>query len=126
MKRADAIKALSKLLGKRLMYEEDPKAPTSDERSASSARLRTLNADLQLATAHTAARRAEVLKADTEYQRLLSKQADLTKERDLVRGECLRYRITVGIDNGFAFAVTAQADNWAEAVAAVKSKTAQK
>lgn len=65
------------------------------------------------------ARRAELL-SDPEYRRLLAEQGAAYRAREAVRGG--GYRITVGIDMGFAFEVRAEGDNWAEVVRALKSR----
>jgi len=124
MERAVAIKKLGKILGKSLGYRVDPKAPDQDDRDEARAKLREESPKREALKKAMEARRAEVLNADAEYQRLKAEHAEAAKLCDRLSSIQYHYRFTVGTSNGMFFSVKAQGDNWEEIIAKLTEKRA--
>jgi len=117
MERAVAIRKLGKILGKSLGYRVDPKAPDQDDRDEARAKLRDATPKRDALSKALDARRAEVLQADVEYQRLKAEHAKAKKDCDELFGITCRYRFTVGTSNSMFFIIKAQGDSWEEVIA---------
>lgn len=116
MERTIAIKKLGKILGKSLGYRVDPKAPDQDDRDEARAKLREATPKREALSKALDARRAEVLQADIEYQRLKAEHAEAKKDCDELFGITCRYRFTVGTSTSMFFMVKAQGDSWEEVI----------
>jgi hypothetical protein len=122
MERAVAIKKLGKILGKSLGYRVDPKAPDQDDRDEAHAKLREETPKRDALKKQMEARRAEVLLADTEYQRLKTDHARAAKNCDDLFSITYRYRFTAGTSNGMFFRIEAQGDSWEDVIAELTEK----
>ncbi len=124
MERAVAIKKLGKILGKSLGYRVDPKAPDQDDRDEARAKLREEAPKRDAMNKAVEARRAEVLNADAEYQRLKTELAEVKKVCDELFGITMRYRFTAGVMNSMFFHIKAQGDSWEEVISKLTVKEA--
>lgn len=115
MNQTQALAKLKKIIGPKLGYRIDKGAPDADERERRRAEfLRTC--DLMLAADQArAARLAEVLAADAEYQRLKAAHAAAKREHEAVPSYH-RKRIMVGRVGPLFFTTLADGDCWAEVV----------
>ncbi len=116
MERSVAIKKLGRILGKSLGYRVDPKAPTQEERDVAMAKLREVRPMREALSKQVDARRAEVLLADAEYQRLKTEHAEATKNCNELLSITCHYRFTVGVSNSMFFHVKAQGDSWEQVI----------
>ena len=123
MTAAQALAKARKLLGPKALVRFDAKAPAGLEREINLANLKATAIEVKAAEEAMNARRAEVLRADAEYQRLKLEHAALVKRRDSIPSWHQR-RVTIGTDGGFFFSVKAEGDNYAEAVAALTTEEA--
>ena len=117
MERSVAIKKLGKLLGAKLGYRVDDKAPKQDERDAAKAALAPA---IETRTALRDAREARmkaVLEADAEYQRLKVEAEAANETVDKLWSITRRYKFTVGISEALFFIVKAEGDTWEEVIA---------
>lgn len=122
MERAAAIKQLGKILGKNFGYRIDEKAPRKDGRDAAADRLREERPRRDALRKQMEERRAEILAADQEYQRLKTAYMESNAACDQLQSTALRYRITVGTTNSLFFHVKAQGDSWESVIAELKGK----
>ena len=117
MERSVAIKKLGQLLGKKLGYRVNAKAPTKEEREAAQAELtRSIPLRNKLKEQRDA-RHEQILAGDAEYQRL---KAEYKAERDRLEelfGVTRHYKITVGTSEGMFFLHKAEGDSWEEVIA---------
>jgi hypothetical protein len=116
MNERQAIARLRKLIGPKLAYRVDHKAPTADEREVIRAKY---DAAKQAADAAVAARKAryeQLLAGDAEYQRLKAEASAAETAATKARAGLHARRITVGRDQGWIFSVVAEGDNWSEVV----------
>ena len=121
MRREDALKKLSRLLGKNFRYRVDPTAPDADERAEAKARLPELNARLDELGLQRNERRKALLDADAEYQRLKAEYDAASKARSDAVSCTMHYRFTVGTLGELFFHVKAQGDSWEEVISKVKA-----
>jgi len=128
MNQTQAIAKLRKVIGSKMAYRVDPKAPDAEEREASRAAAAIVRDELKVAEEARDARRAAVLAGDLEYQALKMAANDLLAQRDKLHSRCYRKRVTVGRLSGVAgvsfFHQVADGDNWAEVVEKVTAKVA--
>lgn len=124
MERAVALKKLGKILGKSLGYRVDPKAPDQDDRNKARAKLPDATAKRKALSEQMEARRAAILQADAEYQRLKTDHAEAKKCCDELFGITCHYRFTVGVSNSMFFTVRAQGDSWEEVISKLTVKEA--
>lgn len=123
MERSVAIKKLTKLLGKKLGYRVDPKAPKQDERDAARAELDATREAFERLKNTLEARHMELLAADTEYQRLKAEVKAERERRKKLSGVMRWYKITVGHSvAGMFFHVQAEGDTWEEVIAKLTAK----
>lgn len=116
MERSVAIKKLGKLLGHRLGYRVDPKAPSREEREAAMAELKSATEDRNRIREQLEARRKAILDGDAEYQRLSAENKAERDRRDNLWGISQHYKITVGTSSGMFFHVRAQGDSWEDVI----------
>ena len=120
MNRTQALAKLKKVLGKNLAYREDPAALVGDEREAAKVKREVLHDAKKLIGELRDARRAEVLAADAEFQRLKGQYERAREAADKAGAEVFGRRITVGTRSGVGgfhfFNVKAEGDNWQEVV----------
>lgn len=121
MERAVAIKKLGSLLGKSLGYRVDNKAPSADERAEARAALPAANVKRSLLEREMNERRAAVLAADQEYQRLRGEYQAAKKHADELASLLHSYKITVGVTSSMFFHVKAQGDSWEEVIQKVSA-----
>lgn len=122
MRREDAIKKLSKLLGKNLGYRVDPKAPDQDERDEAREQLKPLVSERDVLRELVRQRCNALLAADAEYQRLKADLAATSKACDEVSSKLHHYRFTVGVSTSLIFRVMAQGDSWEEVIAKLQKE----
>jgi len=122
MNQTQALAKLKKLLGPKVGYRINAKAPTADERQAAREGLESLQLEAAAADRAREARLAELLANDADYQRL--KAETLAAKRALVdaRATVNCYRITVGVSGSMFFSVMAEGDHWDEVVGIVAAK----
>lgn len=123
MNSTQALAKVKKLLGPKAVIEVRKSVPVGEERIAEVARRRELSESLKALQAERDARMNAVLKADAEFQRLKSEAAAMEKERDNLHGGWHR-RVTIKTDQGYAYRVEAEGDNFDEALANLASKKA--
>lgn len=121
MNQTQALSLLKRVIGPKLGYRIDNKAPDADERERLRERFLAARDAAKAAGEAMTARRAAVLKADAEYQRLKEASIAANKARDDVPSYH-RKRITVGRSGSLFFNVEADGDNWDEVVAKVCKK----
>lgn len=124
MERTVALKKLGNILGKKLGYRVDPRAPTKDEREAASAELKAAFKKRNELRAQREARYAAILAADTEYQTLKAAQAEAQKVVDKLGAITRHHKITVGVSESMFFLVKAEGDSWEEVIAKLQTKQA--
>jgi hypothetical protein len=122
MERHIAVKKLTKLLGKNMGYQVNPKAPDADERAEVMTALGAITAEREEAEAKMKARRRAVLDGDAEYNLLLANYERLRLEADKLRSRSYGYRFTAGISNSLFFHVKAQGDSWEEVIAKIEER----
>jgi len=121
MNQAQALARLRKLLGPKLGYRINPKAPDADGRQLRRAALQAAAAERDLALAARTARREALLAGDADYQRL--KAAHVAAQARVDKAPSPNaYRITVGRAGSIFFEVAAEGDNWQQVVDAVSAK----
>ena len=103
------------------MWRYDESAPKAEQREVIRAELPGLGEAVNSAKTAMEARRAELL-ADPLYRKLVEDYQTVRSKRDTALSNLHHYRVTIGRDHGFAMVVMAQADNWQEAIDALKAK----
>lgn len=116
MNQKQAIAKLSKLIGPTFGYRVDPKAPDAEQREALHAAWAEAKARRDAAAEVRDARRAEVLRADAEYQRLKGEAAAAEAALERAGAGRWHYRVSVGRCSKLFFSVVAEGDNWQEVV----------
>lgn len=117
MERSVAVKKLGKLLGKKLGYRVNDKAPKQDERDAARAALTPAIEKRNALRDAREARMKAVLSADAEYQRLKAETAAATEVVDKLSSITRHFKFTVGICESMFFHVKAEGDTWEEVIA---------
>lgn len=124
MNEKQAIAALKKIVGQKLGWRVDNKAPGVDERAAFSAEHSALRLRERELRDQLDAKRAELLR-DPAYVALREQHQQAKEGADRAGSMSRHYRITVGKiggDRGFNyFHVMAQADTWDAAVEKIKA-----
>ena len=121
MNQAQALAKARKLLGAKAAIVVRNSVPVGDERRAEIEQRRIASERLIALKAERDARRAYVLNADAEYQRLRSEASALEKERDNLHA-IYHNRVTIVTADGWFNHVRAEGDNFDEAVAALEAK----
>lgn len=122
MERAVALKRLERLLGKKLGWRINPKAPTQEEREAAKAELPLAIEDRNALKEQRHARYQEILAADSEYQRLYGAHKAASERVDKLSSITRHHKITVGTSNGLFFVVKAEGDSWEEIIDKLTAK----
>jgi predicted component of type VI protein secretion system len=122
MERAVALKKLRRLLGDKLGYRIDPKAPDAEVRAQARTDAKRLGEEYQIASNARRARLAALLAADAEYQQLEAEATRLRNARDKASGTSHHYRFTVGLVSELFFSVKAQGDSWEDVIAQLEAK----
>jgi hypothetical protein len=122
MERSVAIKKLGKLLGKKLGYRVNDKAPSKEERDAAKAALRPAVDERDRIGKQKRERCEALLAGDAEYQSLRTRYEAASDRAAGMLSVLHHYKITVGtLELGF-FRVTAEGDSWEEVIQKVKEK----
>jgi len=125
MNEKTAIKSARKLLGPKMAFREDPRAPSAERRAEALQNLPAMRQALEAADAACNRRREELL-ADPLYRELTEKRAQARALHDAERRVAFRYRLTVGTATGWSFAVKAQGDTWADVIEELEREAANK
>lgn len=124
MERSVALKKkLGKLLGKKLGYRVDDKAPKADEREAAKAEFDLACQERNALKEKRDARHRAILEADAEYQSLFAAHRAASDRADKLSSLTRRYKFTVGVCGDMFFHVRAQGDTWEEVIDKLKLKT---
>ena len=116
MERSVAIKKLGKLLGKKLGYRVDDKAPGPEARVAARVALTPAIEERNKLREQREARYNAVLAADAEYQSLNAAAKEAGKRVDELSSITRWYKITVGTSEGMFFLNRAEGDSWEEVI----------
>lgn len=122
MERSTALKKLEKLLGKKLGYRINHKAPSAEQRAEAREVLPAAIAERKSLTEQRDKRREEILAADPEYQRLRSEVRTCSANVETLSATTRHFKITVGTSEGIFFLVKAEGDSWEEVIAKVATK----
>ena len=122
MERAAAISKLGKILGKKLGYRVDPKAPTREEREAARTELPTAIAERKVLAEKKEARCKVLLEADAEYQALTAAYDKAREHTNKLSAITRHYKITVGVSDSMFFLIKAEGDSWEEVVDKLTAK----
>jgi len=128
MERSVALKKLRKILGDKLRYRVDPKAPTPEERAAAKAELNGAIAERNRLREEKEARYQTILAQDSAYQRFLAECREASKRVDRLWSITRHYKITVGIKTsenytGMFFFEEVEGDSWEEILEKLNQKT---
>lgn len=121
MNQSQAIARLKRTIGPAFAYRVDDTAPDANAREQRRERFIAARAAANAALEALQIRRAAVLAADAEYQRLKAASMAANKARDDLPS-FHRKRITVGRASHGLFSVEADGDNWDEVVRRVCEK----
>ena len=126
MERSVAIRKLGKLLGKKLGWRVNTKAPTKEERAVAKAELPAAIQERNKLKERRDERYKAILTADTEYQSLFAAHRAASERTDKLEAMTRWHKITVGISEDLFFVVKAEGDTWEEVIGklAVKEKMA--
>ena len=116
MERAVALKKLGKLLGKKLGYRINTKAPSPEERSTAKAALPAAIEERNKLKEYRDIRYKAILASDEEYQRLHAAHRAASEHVDELSGITRHYKITVGTSEGMFFLHKAEGDSWEEII----------
>lgn len=122
MERAIALKKLGNLLGNKLCYRVNSKAPTSEEREAAKIELAACLPTKTKLKEQMEARYRQILADDAEYQRLSAEYKAARERSDKLWGITHRHKFTVGVSNGMFFAVKAEGDSWEEVIGKIETE----
>ena len=122
MERATAIRRLGRLLGKKLGYRINAKAPTQEEREIAKAALSSAIQDRNKLREQRESRYKAILAADEEYQRLVAAVRAASERVDTLSSITRHYKITVGTSEGMFFLVKAEGDSWEEIIDKLTTK----
>lgn len=116
MERTTALKKLERLLGKKLAWRINPKAPTPEERETATAAFPEAAAERKRLTELREARYKAILDGDAEYQSLRAQERAARERTDNLSGIMRCRKITVGTNEGIFFLVKAEGDSWEEII----------
>ena len=116
MERKVAINKLGKLLGKKLGYRIDDRAPTHEEREAAKIELAAALPIRNKLKEQRDARYEQILAGDPEYQRLKTEYKAERDRLEKLSGITRHHKITVGTSEGMFFLVKAEGDSWEEVI----------
>ena len=121
MNKAQALAKARKILGPKAEIRVSKNVPVGEARLGEIERRRALTQTLKTMTEARDSRRASVLKADDEYQRLRTQVTAIEKERDSLHGAHSR-RVTVVLQKSWYNEIICDGDNFDEALAALIQK----
>lgn len=124
MERIVAINKLRKLLGPKVAWRINPKAPTADEREAAKLAVPVVRAERDALLKQRDARRDAILAADAEYQNLNTAYQAARKVVEKTSSLTYSYKIevmTLGL-GGIFYVQEAQGDSWEEIFAKLLAK----
>lgn len=124
MERSVAIKRLSKMFGKKLRWQINPRAPTAAEREAARAELATVVPERKALEEKLAQRRAAILEADQEYMELSARYKQAKDRANKLLGMQHSHKIQVLTFEGFFNHVRASGDSWEEIFAELEKRAA--
>lgn len=124
MERSVAIKKLGKLLGKRLGYRINDKAPSREERAEAKTKLTSAVMERDKLEERRDARERAILAADPEYQSLLAEHKTASEVVKRLFDVTRHYKITVGTSEGMFFLIKAEGDSWEEIIDELQKKAA--
>lgn len=122
MERTVALKKLQGLLGKKMGWRINPKAPGPEEREAARAELAPAVAERNRLKEARQARYEQILAADAEYQKLKADLKDANDAVDRISAKTRHFKITVGTSEGIFFMVKAEGDSWEEVIGKLTAK----
>jgi hypothetical protein len=125
MERKVAINKLGKLLGKKLGYRVDDKAPSPEERAEAASALAPAIEERNKLKEQRDARYKEILAADAEYQSLAAAAREAGKKVEELSSITRWYKITVGTSEGMFFLHKAEGDTWEEIIDKLTAKEKQ-
>lgn len=116
MERSVALKKLKRMLGKKLVWRINSKAPAPEDRGAARDALPAALAQRKTLAEQRDARQRAILESDPEYQalKLAAKAAGENVER--LSSITRHFKITVGTTEGMFFMVKAEGDSWEEII----------
>jgi chromosome segregation ATPase len=118
MDRAVALRKIERLVGQKIGYRIDAKAPKQEERDEARAALTPAIEKRNALRDAREARKMAVLEADAEYQRLKAEAQAATEATNKLSSITRHYKITVGSSvMGLFFSVHAEGDTWEEIIA---------
>lgn len=123
MERTVALKKLEKLIGKKMAWRINPKAPTPDERAAARLALPPAIAERDTLRKQQTDRQRAILEGDEEYQRLIIATKEASAIADRLSSLTRAFKITVGdTSSGLFFMVKAEGDSWEDVIAKLTAK----
>lgn len=122
MERTVALKKISRMLGSKMRYRIDPKAPTPEEKSQARAELPGAIEARDELVKQREARYEAILAADAEYQRLKVESKAAKDRVGKLHGITSRWKFTVGTTTSLFFIVKAEGDSWEEVIDKLKPK----
>lgn len=124
MERTVALKKLEKLIGKKLGWRINPKAPTPEERALAQAALPQAIEERKRLQELRQARHQAILAADAEYQTLDAGAKAAVKRVEQLSSVTRHHKITVGTSEGMFFLVKAEGDSWEEVIGKLSAQKA--
>jgi len=115
MNQSQALAKLKKVLGPKMRYRVDPKAPDLKERKSIHAAYEAASEAERVARDACTARLDHLKKWDAKYQKLLAAFKAAEHHKDSLPS-AHSFRVTVGLDQTLFFSVKAQGDTWDEVV----------
>ncbi len=116
MERTVALKKLEKLLGKKLGWRINSKAPSPEDRQAARLALTSAIEERNNLKTRREVRYQEILAADAEYQTLKTAHKAASEKADQLSSMTRHFKITVGTSEGIFFLVKAEGDSWEEVI----------
>jgi hypothetical protein len=117
MERIVAVKKLGNILGKRMGYRIDLKAPSPEERQLAKEARPTAAKLVEELFEKKKNRMAVLLAADIEYQTIKTELETARTNLSELNSKWHRYKITVGLSDHMFFHVKAEGDSWEEVIA---------
>jgi hypothetical protein len=125
MERTVATKKLEKLIGKKMAWRINAKAPSPEDREAARLALGPAIEERNKLKEKREARYLEILAADAEFQSLKSAHKAAAEKADRLSATTRCFKITVGdTSSGLFFMVKAEGDSWEDVIAKLTAKKA--
>lgn len=122
MERTVALKKLQGLLGKKMGWRINPKAPSSEDRQAAREAMTPAIAERNTLKEQCDARHRALLEGDAEYQRLNAARKAASENVERLSSVTRHFKITVGTSEGMFFMVKAEGDSWEEVLGKITAK----